>query len=113
VKRRIKYEELTHSAKIELPFVLGKIVAADEQRFLEIYNKSYPITTRLHMLCLLPGIGRKMMQTILDERKRGEFKSFSELSERVKSLHHPDKIIVKRIENELKDEKSKYRLFTR
>lgn len=111
VKRRLKYEELTQSAKVELPYVLEKIVLANEAKYLEVYNKSYPITTRLHMLCLFPGIGKKMMHAILDERKKGDFKNFADVSARVKGLYHPEKIIGKRIEDELKDEKSKYRLF--
>ncbi|MBI4362321.1 MAG: DUF655 domain-containing protein [Euryarchaeota archaeon] len=113
VKRRIPYMELTQTARMELPFLLEKIITQDEPRFLDVYNKSYPITTRLHMLCLLPGVGQKMMQAILQERKKGEFKNFSDVGQRVKGLYHPEKIVVKRIEQELEDDRTKYRLFTR
>ncbi|HDM35857.1 MAG TPA: DUF655 domain-containing protein [Candidatus Syntrophoarchaeum butanivorans] len=112
VNRRLKYSELTNAAKTELPHVLAEIVKDNEERFLDVYNKSYPITTRLHILDLFPGIGRKFANMILKERKKGEFKSFEDLTKRVKGLYHPEKIIANRIEEELKNENVKYRLFT-
>ncbi len=113
VERRLKYDELTHTAKIELPPVIENIVKENEAKYIEFYNNAQPITTRLHMLELLPGIGKKMMWAIIDERKKGKFKSFREIEERVKGLHHPDKLIAKRIEEEIKDESIKYRLFAK
>ncbi|OPY29612.1 MAG: hypothetical protein A4E28_00784 [Methanocella sp. PtaU1.Bin125] len=113
VERRLKYEELTHTAEIELPVIIEHIVKENEAKYVEFYNMAQPITTRLHMLELLPGIGKKMMWAIIDERKKGKFKSFREIEERVKGLHHPDKLIAKRIEEEIKDETIKYRLFAK
>jgi putative nucleotide binding protein len=113
VERRLKYEELTHTAEIELPVIIEKIVKDNEAKYVEFYNNAQPITTRLHMLELLPGIGKKMMWAIIDERKKGKFKSFREIEERVKGLHHPEKLIAKRIEEEIKDETIKYRLFAK
>ncbi|MDY6964507.1 MAG: DUF655 domain-containing protein [Halobacteriota archaeon] len=112
VKRQLRYDELTHGAKIELPYVIEEIVKSNEERFLDVYNESYAITTRLHMLELLPGIGKKTMWSIINERKKSEFSSFEDISERIKGLYHPDKLIVKRIEEELKDDDIKYRIFT-
>jgi putative nucleotide binding protein len=112
VNKRIKYNELTHAAQSELPHVLAEIVKDNEERFLDVYNKSYSITTRLHILDLFPGIGRKFANMILKERKKGDFKSFEDLTNRVKGLHHPEKIIANRIEEELREENVKYRLFT-
>lgn len=112
IKRHLRYDELTHGAKIELPYVIEKIVKESEKDFLDVYNKSYAITTRLHMLELLPGIGKKTMWAVLDERKKGDFESFEDLMERVKGMHHPEKLIVKRIEEELQDDHIKYRIFT-
>lgn len=113
VERRLKYDELTQTAKIELPVIIEKIVRENEARYVEFYNAAQPITTRLHMLELLPGIGKKMMWATIDERKKGKFKSFREIEERVKGLHHPEKLIAKRIEEEIKDETIKYRLFAK
>lgn len=112
VNCRIRYDELTHAAKAELKHVLAEIVKENEERFLDVYNKSYPITTRLHILDLFPGIGRKFVNMILQERKKGEFTSFEDLSRRVKGLYHPEKIIANRIEEELSEKNVKYRLFT-
>jgi putative nucleotide binding protein len=112
VKRRIVYNELTHGAQMELAPVIEKIVLADENRFLSFFNDAYPITTRLHMLELLPGIGKKLMWGIIDERKKGKFTSFQNLVERVKGLHAPEKLIANRVMDELKDDNIKYRIFT-
>jgi putative nucleotide binding protein len=112
VKRRITFSELTHSAQMELPIVIEKIILSDENRFLSFFNDAYPITTRLHMLELLPGIGKKLMWAIIDERKKGKFESTAQLVSRVKGLHAPEKLLMNRIMEELKDENIKYRIFT-
>ncbi|MCQ8902625.1 MAG: DUF655 domain-containing protein [Methanothrix sp.] len=112
VNRRISYNELTNSAKLELGYEIQKIVLDNEERFIRYFNEAGPITTRMHGLELLPGIGKKLMWAILNERKKGPFKSFKDLSERVKGLHNPEKLIAKRIEEELMDDRIKYRVFT-
>ncbi|MGP8320380.1 MAG: DUF655 domain-containing protein [Methanosarcinaceae archaeon] len=112
VKTRIHFGDLSHGAQLELPFIIEKCVEEQEERFVKFFNDAHPITTRLHMLELLPGIGKKLMWGIIDERKKGEFKSFANLHERVGGVHSPQKIIVHRIEEELKDDRIKYRLFT-
>lgn len=112
VKRRIIFSELTNSAQMELPSVIEKIIISDEKRFLSFFNDAYPITTRLHMLELLPGIGKKLMWAIIEERKKGKFESIAQLVSRVKGLHTPEKLLMNRILEELKDENIKYRVFT-
>ena len=112
VNRRIDYSELSNSAKLELPFVIQTVVLEDELRFIRYFNDAGPITTRMHGLELLPGIGKKLMWSVLNERKKGPFKSFAELVERVKGLYSPEKLIAKRIEDELMDDGIKYRVFT-
>lgn len=112
VKRRIIFSELTNSAQMELPSVIEKIILSDEKRFLSFFNDAYPITTRLHMLELLPGIGKKLMWAIIEERKKGKFESIAQLVSRVKGLHTPEKLLMNRILEELKDENIKYRVFT-
>ncbi len=111
VTKRLKYKELTPTAKIELPHLLERIVKEDEKRFIKAFNEAKPITTRLHTLDLLPGIGKKLMWAILEERKRGPFSDFEDLTKRVKGLHHPEKIIAKRIEDELREDNIKYKIF--
>jgi putative nucleotide binding protein len=112
VNRRIDFEELSNSSKLELTFEIQKIVLDNEARFMRFFNDAEPLTTRMHTLELLPGIGKKLMWAILNDRKRGAFKSFKDLTERVKGLHYPEKLIAKRIEDELMDDKIKYRIFT-
>jgi len=112
VNRRIYYNELSNNAKIELPFEIQRIVLDNEPRFIRFFNDAGPITTRMHALELLPGIGKKLMWAILNERKKGPFKSFKDLTERIKGLHYPERLLAKRIEDELMDDKIKYRIFT-
>lgn len=111
VKRRIGYNDLTHAAQSELPYILLEIIKAEPERFLKIYNEAQAITTRLHMLELIPGLGKKTMWAILEERKKGPFMSFEDLENRVSTLHHPEKLIAKRIELELSDAHQKYHIF--
>jgi len=112
VIRRTRYKELTPTAKVELPYVLEMIIKEDEKRFIQAFNEAKPITTRLHTLDLLPGIGKKLMWAVLEERKKGPFSNFEDLTKRVKGLHHPEKILAKRIEEEIVNENTKYKLFT-
>jgi putative nucleotide binding protein len=112
VNRRIDYEELSNSAKLELSFQIQIIILGNESRFIYFFNEAGPITTRMHALELLPGIGKKLMWAVLGERKKGPFKSFEDLMTRVKGLHNPEKLISKRVLDELMDDKIKYRVFT-
>ncbi len=112
IKRRLRYEDLTPAAKAELPFVLEHIVKEQEKRFVEFFNKAGPITTRMHQLELLPGIGKKTMWAIIEERKKKPFESFEDISSRVKGIQHPEKLIVGRIIYELQNPQAKYKLFT-
>lgn len=111
VKRRISYEELTNAAQNELPFVIDQIVREKEEKFIAFFNHAQAITTRFHMLELLPGLGKKSMWSILKERKRGEFTNFDDIAKRVGSIHHPAKLISKRILLELSDPDQKYHVF--
>ncbi len=112
VKRRIGYDELTQTAKIELPFVVEKIVQQKESEYVQFFNRSISISPKLHMLHLLPGIGKKLMWEILEEREKKPFESFAEISQRIKSIPHPEKMIISRILEELEDPNIKYHLFT-
>ena len=111
VKKRISYQELTNAAQSELPFVISQIIKSHEQRFVQFFNEAQAITTRFHMLELLPGLGKKTMWAVLDERKKRKFTSFKDISERVSSLHKPEKLIAKRIELEISNPDEKYHIF--
>jgi putative nucleotide binding protein len=113
VKGRIDYAKLSAGAHGELPYVLLEMVKANEERFVRFYNDAPPITTRYHSLELLPGLGKKTMLGVIEERKKAPFASFADLKARVPQLHAPDKLIAHRIELELSDPHQKYHIFTR
>ncbi len=116
VKRRVTYNDLSSAAKSELPYVIEELVEKNSEKYIDFINNSSAVSTRLHGLELLPGIGKKLMWEILDERKKEPFKSFEDISERIKVLPNPKKLFVKRILSELEGDtklgKGKYKLFT-
>jgi putative nucleotide binding protein len=109
--QRVEYTDLSSGAQSELEYVVEDLIEENEERFVDFYNDAQPITLRLHQLNLLPGIGKKLRNGILDERKRKPFESFEELSERVSGLHDPADILAERILEELRDDDLKYRTF--
>ncbi|MFB6307725.1 MAG: DUF655 domain-containing protein [Haloarculaceae archaeon] len=109
----IEYEDLPGGAQSELEYAVEEIVEDDAQRFVDFYNDAQPITLRLHQLNLLPGIGKKLRNAILDERKRGPFDSFRDIEARVDGLHNPREVLVERILEELREDDLKYRTFAR
>jgi putative nucleotide binding protein len=111
--REVDYEDLSGGAQSELPYVVEDVVESDTERFVDFYNEAQPITLRLHQLNLLPGIGKKLRNSVLDERKREPFESFEQLEERVPGLHDPEGVLVDRIMEELQEDDLKYRTFVR
>lgn len=109
--RVIDHDDLTNTAANELEYAVEDVVDSDETRFVDFFNEAGPITLRLHQLNLLPGIGKKLRNNILDERKRGPFESFEGLSERVSGLHSPKEVVVERIIEEIREEDLKYKTF--
>lgn len=110
IRGRIRYNELTNYAKDILEEVLTELVLKDEKRFVEFFNKAGPITNRLHSLELLPGIGKKHLWKIIEERKKKSFESLKEIKERIEMLPDPTKIVVKRIVSEFEG-KDRHKLF--
>lgn len=110
IKGRISFDELTTFAKNLLKEIIEEIVEKNEKKFTEFFNKAGPITTRLHSLELLPGIGKKHMWEIIQERKKKYFDNFENLQKRISMLPNPKKMIVKRIMDELQS-KDRHRLF--
>jgi putative nucleotide binding protein len=110
VRRRVAYDELTAAARTELTGALEKVVLADAPRYLRFFNESPAVSRRFHLLELLPGIGKKTMLAIVDERRRAPFSSFHDIEERL-HLKNPERLIVGRIEQELSGVDDKYRLF--
>ncbi|MFC7226919.1 DUF655 domain-containing protein [Salinirubellus salinus] len=111
--RNVDFDDLSGAARSELQYAVEEVVEEDERRFVDFFNEAQAITTRLHALNLLPGIGKKLRNDILDERKRGPFESFEDLDERISGLHRPKEVLVERIMEELREEDLKYRIFAR
>lgn len=111
VKRRVRYEDLTNASHSELPFIIQEIVVAREKDFIRFFNEAHAVNTRFHLLELLPGLGKKSMWAIVEERKKKPFDSFKDLEGRVSSIHKPEKLIAKRIESELSESEQKYHIF--
>jgi len=109
IRGRISYTDLTSYAKTELEGVLSDLVTKDEKRFVEFFNKAGSITTRLHSLELLPGIGKKHMWDVINARKKKPFESFADLQQRVEMLPDPKRILIRRMIDEF-EEKDRYRL---
>ena len=111
VKRRIGFEELSSTAQSEIEYAVESAVKADEARFINFYNSAGPISLRKHMLEELPGLGKKSMMAILDEREKEKFKNFEDLTTRVPTVKDPVKLIVARIMLEITDPDRKRYLF--
>jgi len=109
----VAYDDLPSGAASELEYAVEDLVDAEELRFVDFYNEAQPITLRLHQLNLLPGIGKKLRNAILDERDRQPFESFEDLGARVSGLHNPREVLVERIMEEFREEDLKYRTFVR
>jgi putative nucleotide binding protein len=109
---KLNVEKLTSTANSELKYVVKNLVEKNEKRFIDFFNKAQPLTTRMHQLELLPGLGKKHMWEILEERKDKPFESFADLKKRVKLMPDPENAVIKRIINELQG-KEKHLIFIR
>lgn len=110
ISGKIEMDKLTETAKMGLHTLLQELVKKDPQRFVDFFNTAGPINTRRHQIELLPGIGKKHMWEIIEQRSNEPFKSFEDIKARVKLMPDPEKAIIKRILLELNNE-DKYRLF--
>ena len=107
---RLELNKLTGTAKNELKFVIQNLVEKNEERFVDFFNNAQPLTTRMHQLELLPGLGKRHMWEIIEERSQEPFKSFDDLKKGVKLLPDPKKSMMKRILSEING-LEKHRLF--
>jgi len=112
IKGALPTNKLTQTGKRELKFIVEKLVSETEEKYINFYNNSGPISLRSHQLELLPGIGKRHAREILEQRSVEPFKSFEEIKERVKAVPNPKKAIIDRILQEL-DDKDRYKLFVK
>jgi putative nucleotide binding protein len=112
IKFRISYSELTQTAKGNLKGIILTIIKANPQRFVSFFNNSGPLNIREHSLELLPGIGKKHLQTILKARSEKKFESFEDITSRIALLQDPAEMIAQRIVQELQGTERFY-IFTK
>ncbi|NPA86328.1 MAG: DUF655 domain-containing protein [bacterium] len=111
IRRRLRLSDISESAKAELEYAIKEIIKQREQEFVEFFNKAKPITPRRHELELIPGIGKRLMQRILEEREKEPFKSFEDIEKRTGIKNVAD-ALAKRIIIELMG-KDKHYLFVK
>ncbi len=109
ISNKISYQSLTKTAKLELDSLIKDAVNKNPDRILEFFNKCGPISTRLHQLELIPGIGKKHMWKIIEEREEKPFENINELKKRIPLIPDPVKAVLNRITDELGG-KDKYKL---
>ncbi|MDN5327583.1 MAG: putative nucleotide binding protein [Candidatus Woesearchaeota archaeon] len=112
VSSMISYDKLTATAKNELQYAIEQIVKEREKDFVEFFNKAKPLTTRMHSLELLPGLGKKRMWELIEARDEKPFESFEDMRTRIKQLPDVVEMLTKRIIIEL-SEPEKHRLFVK
>lgn len=108
-KRIINYDDLTDTAIGYLETSITAIIESNEAKYVDFFNRAMPITTRLHSLELLPGVGKKYLWDIIKQRKIRPFTSFEDLITRIK-ISDPKKSIIRRILLEM-ERQEKYYLF--
>ncbi|AGI48406.1 putative RNA-binding protein [Thermoplasmatales archaeon BRNA1] len=113
VKRRVNSDDISSTAHNELEYAVKMIVENDVPKFIAFFNNAGPITLKKHALEELPGLGKKSMLAILDERKKGNFKDFEDLAARVPSVKQPEKLIIARIVLEIEDPNRKRYIFAK
>jgi len=111
INGRIPLDKLSNTAAGELKAILPVLIDLNQAQFVEFFNKSQPLSMRMHQLELLPGVGKKHMWEIIEER-REPFTDFADLKSRVKLLPNPQAVILKRILKELQGGE-KYSLFVK
>ena len=98
---RCPREKLTETARLELEDFIEKEVKEHEEKYVKFFNEAQAINTRLHQFELLPGLGKKHTGAILEAREEKNFDSFEDIRERVQNMPSPEKLIEKRIMEEL------------
>lgn len=109
---RLRKEKLTESARKHLIEIIEKVVKEREEEFVKFFNTAEAINKRIHQIELLPGLGKKYMKDILEQRRIKEFESFDDIRKRVSNLPFPEKIVERRIFQEL-TEPVRYNLFVK
>ncbi|MBU3923760.1 MAG: DUF655 domain-containing protein [Nanoarchaeota archaeon] len=98
---RCPREKLTETARVQLEDFVAKHVKKNEEKYVKFFNEAQAINTRLHQFELLPGLGKKHTKAILEAREEKKFESFDDIREGVHNMPSPEKVVEKRIMEEL------------
>jgi len=109
---RLRKDRLTESGKEQLRGFIHELVKNQEERFLNFFNESESINKRIHQIELLPGLGKKYVNEIINQRNINPFKSFEDMKKRIPGLPFPEKAIEKRVFQEIAGEE-RHNLFVR
>jgi len=104
---KIGYNQLSDSAVNSLPEIVQEIVKTSESRFVRFLNYARPLTSQMHQLQLIPGIGNKRLWQILEARKKSLFLTFEDFKDRT-GISDPILAFTNRIINEIKEEEKHY-----
>ena len=108
--KKLKPSEWSSTLKSEIEDAISHIVKNNEIKYVDFFNNAHLITTKLHQLKLLPGVGEKRLVQILKIRDQQPFISYEDIEKRLNL--NPIELITKRILEELESEQ-KYILFTK
>ena len=89
---KLPMQKLTRTAGSELEFAVKEIVKKNEKKFIDFFNNAMPLSTRMHQIELLPGVGKKHMWEIINSREDKPFESFDDIKKRVKLMPDPEKV---------------------
>jgi putative nucleotide binding protein len=112
IKKRINYSELSVTSQNHLKNLIKDIVIKKEKDFVRFINTATAINIRSHSLELLPSIGKKHLNLILEERSKKPFESFDDIKSRIPHLTSVPDIFVEEIIEEIKGN-AKYYLFSK
>lgn len=112
IKGRISFNELTASSRDKCQQEVRSLVETREAEFVGFLNRAGALNIRVHTLELLPSIGKKHLQALLNAREQKPFTGFADVHERVSSIGRIEDIFVERIVLELKGDE-KYFLFAK
>jgi len=101
ITKKINFNDLTETAKIALEDLIKESINKSVDKIIELFNKAGPISTRQHQLELIPGIGKKHMWAIIEEREKRPFGNLEDLKARVPSTPNPLNAVIKRAIEEL------------
>ncbi|MCL6088608.1 MAG: DUF655 domain-containing protein [Candidatus Marsarchaeota archaeon] len=113
IKKRLSFEELTGTARTELPNCLAKILQYRETDFVGFFNKAGPLSVRLHQLELINGIGKRHLTQILEAREQKAFESLADIHARLPLMPDPTQLLVNRIMDEMQAKVHQHYLFVR